>query len=56
MLGKVMLPPNQGWAVFLIWVCAHVGGYIAARVSLPPLLGMLIAGIILVNIPQGMST
>ena len=48
-----MLPPNKGWAVFLLWICAHAGGYIAARVNLPPLLGMLVAGIILQNIPQG---
>eukprot|EP00891_Asterochloris_glomerata_P004958 jgi/Astpho2/4958/e_gw1.00070.58.1_t len=47
-----MLPPNKGWAVFLLWICAHAGGYIAARVNLPPLLGMLVAGIILQNIPQ----
>lgn len=53
LLGGPMLPPNKGWAVFLLWICAHAGGYIAARVNLPPLLGMLVAGIILQNIPQG---
>lgn len=48
-----MLPPEEGWALFLLWVCAHVGGFVASKVNLPPLLGMLIAGIILRNIPQG---
>ena len=48
-----MLPYAQGWAVFFLWVCAHIGGFIAIRVGLPPLLGMLIVGIILKNIPQG---
>ena len=49
-----MLPlKGKGWAVFLLWVCAHVGGFLAVQVGLPPLLGMLIAGLILVNIPQG---
>ena len=53
LLGRVMLPPEEGWALFLLWVCAHVGGFVASKVNLPPLLGMLIAGIILRNIPQG---
>lgn len=48
-----MLPPEEGWALFLLWVCAHVGGFVASKVNLPPLLGMLVAGIILRNIPQG---
>lgn len=48
-----MLPPGEGWALFLLWVCAHIGGFTANKVNLPPLLGMLIAGIILRNIPQG---
>lgn len=48
-----MLPPEKGWALFLLWVCAHIGGFTANKVNLPPLLGMLIAGIILRNIPQG---
>lgn len=53
LLGRAMLPPEEGWALFLLWVCAHVGGFVASKVNLPPLLGMLIAGIILRNIPQG---
>lgn len=48
-----MLPPEEGWALFLLWVCAHIGGFTANKVNLPPLLGMLISGIILRNIPQG---
>lgn len=52
LLGKVMLPPREGWALFLLWICAHIGGFTASKVNLPPLLGMLVAGIILRNIPQ----
>ncbi len=50
-----MLPPKEGWGLFLLWVCAHIGGFTANKVNLPPLLGMLVAGIILRNIPQGQS-
>ena len=53
LLGEPMLPYAQGWSLFLLWVCAHIGGFIAIQVGLPPLLGMLIVGIILKNIPQG---
>ncbi|KAK9826675.1 hypothetical protein WJX74_009403 [Apatococcus lobatus] len=52
LLGKVMLPPREGWALFLLWTCAHIGGAISSYATLPPLLGMLVAGIILRNIPQ----
>ncbi|KAK9814951.1 hypothetical protein WJX73_002939 [Symbiochloris irregularis] len=52
LLGGPMLPFAQGWSLFLLWVCAHVGGFLAIQVGLPPLLGMLVAGIILKNIPQ----
>lgn len=50
-----MLPQKQGWALFLLWACAHIGGFLAVKVGLPPLLGMLVVGIILKNIPQGKS-
>ena len=30
--GEVMLPFGVGWSVFLIWACAHVGGYAATQV------------------------
>ena len=53
LLGRPMLPPGEGWALFLLWVCAHIGGFTANKVNLPPLLGMLVAGVILRNIPQG---
>lgn len=55
LLGRPMLPFAQGWSLFLLWVCAHVGGFLAIQVGLPPLLGMLVAGIILKNIPQGQA-
>ena len=28
-----MLPYGKGWSVFLLWVCAHVGGFLAVQVG-----------------------
>ncbi|KAK9818378.1 hypothetical protein WJX72_011662 [[Myrmecia] bisecta] len=50
-LGSAMLPWHQGWSVFLLWACAHVAGFVAIKCNLPPLLGMLIIGIVLRNLP-----
>ena len=37
LIGKPMLPYGRGWSVFLLWVCAHIGGFLAAQVrSSPP--------------------
>lgn len=35
--GNIMLPFGVGWSVFLIWACAHVGGYAATQVCHRPL-------------------
>ena len=32
LIGKPMLPYGRGWSVFLLWVCAHIGGFLAAQV------------------------
>jgi hypothetical protein len=37
--GEVMLPFGVGWSVFLIWACAHVGGYVATQ-ALPSLVAL----------------
>ena len=51
-LGKDILPPaGPVWATFLIWISAHVGAILCTFVKLPKLLGMLVAGIVLKNIP-----
>ncbi|KAK9826104.1 hypothetical protein WJX81_003950 [Elliptochloris bilobata] len=47
--ADVMLPFGVGWSVFLIWACAHVGGYVATQLNMPALLGMLVAGAALQN-------
>ena len=55
MLGKnAMLPSDEDgagamWAMVLLWFCSLVGGYTSERLGLPPLLGMLISGMILKN-------
>jgi len=46
---KYLLPYDSGFAVLVLWVCASVGGHGAKFVGLPPLLGMLTAGILLKN-------
>ena len=50
-VGEQLLPGGRAWAVLLIWVAAHVGGEVAKLVKLPPLLGMLLSGVVLVNLP-----
>eukprot|EP00889_Picochlorum_renovo_P005307 jgi/Picre1/32337/NNA_007683.t1 len=50
-LGKVFLPSNEGWAALLLWGRAMLGGYIANVCFLPRIVGMLVAGMVLINIP-----
>lgn len=54
MLGKEMLPPTgKGWSLFLLWACSHIAGFVASQLNLPPLLGMLLIGLALTNLPTG---
>ena len=39
------------WSVVLIWLGAQIGGATAAYVKLPALLGMLLSGMLLRNLP-----
>lgn len=50
-VGEQLLPGGKAWAVLLIWFASYVGGEAVKLVKLPPLLGMLLSGIILVNLP-----
>ena len=50
---QVMLPKAVGWTVFLIWICAHAAGWVAVQLGLPALLGMLLVGVLLRNVPGG---
>ena len=46
-------PGGGVWAAALIWACAHIGGAVAAALGLPPLIGMLLFGLVLRNVPGG---
>ena len=46
---KAFLPASPAWATLVIWACSHVAGSLVGALGLPPLLGMLISGIILKN-------
>lgn len=50
-IGKTLLPGGEAWSLAIIWVGAQVGGLSLAYIRLPPLLGMLLSGVVLVNLP-----
>ena len=54
-VGQHLLPGGKAWAVLLIWACAYVGGEAVKLIRLPPLLGMLLSGVILVNLPGDLT-
>lgn len=58
LIGASMLPGGAGWALTLLYLCSVLVGKLMALLSkrLPPLLGMLIAGLLLRNIPGGAIT
>eukprot|EP00798_Chlamydomonas_sp_ICE-L_P019863 gene19862-26557_t len=45
------IPEGHCWAVFLVLICGHVGGFIAVQLRVPALMGMLIMGLALQNLP-----
>ncbi|XP_015790562.1 sodium/hydrogen exchanger 9B2-like [Tetranychus urticae] len=50
--GPIALPPQSPlFSLLIIWITAYALGQCCLPFSLPPLLGMMIAGIILSNIP-----
>lgn len=49
--GDTLLPGGRAWTVLLIWLVAYAGGDLAKLIHLPPLLGMLLSGLLLVNLP-----
>ena len=46
-----MLPDGPIWACFILWLTATIFGKCLDAVGIPPLLGQLIAGIVLKNFP-----
>ncbi|XP_070544797.1 sodium/hydrogen exchanger 9B2-like [Ptychodera flava] len=49
--GEQALPGGSLFALFILWIAAVIGGVFASFIKLPPLLGMLIVGVALRNIP-----
>lgn len=52
-IGTAFLPGHPAWATLLLWASALIGAFIAHQLHLPRVLGMLVAGILLRNIPWG---
>ncbi|KXZ53431.1 hypothetical protein GPECTOR_7g1329 [Gonium pectorale] len=48
-VGPDLLPGGNAWSTLLIFIAAHVGGAVCGVLGLPPLLGMLLAGLLLRN-------
>ncbi|GLC68141.1 hypothetical protein PLESTF_000652900 [Pleodorina starrii] len=48
-VGPDLLPGGNAWSTLLIFLASHVGGAICGALGLPPLLGMLLAGLLLRN-------
>lgn len=50
-IGDAFLPTGSAWSLYIIWVCSHFGAIVAGMCRLPPLLGMLLSGVLLKNLP-----
>lgn len=55
-IGSVFLPGHAPWATLLLWVSAHIGGYVAHQLRLPRVIGMLATGLLMRNIPWNAVT
>ena len=42
------------FSLIFIWAAAHVGATLAKLINVPPLLGMLLSGLCLRNVPGGL--
>ncbi|GAX78122.1 hypothetical protein CEUSTIGMA_g5564.t1 [Chlamydomonas eustigma] len=45
------IPSGSCFAVILVWVIGHVGGFLAVQCQIPALLGMLAFGVLIENVP-----
>jgi NhaP-type Na+/H+ or K+/H+ antiporter len=50
-MGAAFLPGHAAWCTLLLWASALIGALIANQIFLPRVIGMLVAGILLQNIP-----
>ena len=51
---NIIIPGGAVFSLIFIWVAAHVGATVASVVNVPPLLGMLLSGLLLRNVPGGL--
>ena len=51
--GDVFLPFKLGWSLLLLLGASHFAAQVCTKIGIPPLLGMLISGIVLRNVPGG---
>ncbi|QDZ21577.1 sodium/hydrogen exchanger protein [Chloropicon primus] len=51
MFGDTFLPFELGWSLLLLLAGAHFASQLCTRIGMPPLIGMIISGIILRNLP-----
>lgn len=51
LLGESALPGGNIFSLFVLFVAAEAAGRAVAPFSLPPLLGMLVVGILLKSVP-----
>ncbi|KAL4424127.1 hypothetical protein ABPG75_001428 [Micractinium tetrahymenae] len=50
-MGSAFLPGHAAWATLLLWVASQIGALIAWQLRLPRVIGMLLAGMFMQNIP-----
>ncbi|CAL4132435.1 unnamed protein product [Meganyctiphanes norvegica] len=55
-LGDEALPGHNLFSIGVLFLACHAGGELVSKVRLPPLLGMLVVGIIIRSCPPGVTT
>ncbi|XP_033097085.1 sodium/hydrogen exchanger 9B2-like isoform X2 [Anneissia japonica] len=50
--GGDALPGGNLFALYVLLVCCKIGGILISFIKMPPLLGMLIVGLVLANVPH----
>jgi NhaP-type Na+/H+ or K+/H+ antiporter len=51
---NIVIPGGAVFSLIFIWAAAHVGATMAKFMNVPPLLGMLLSGLCLRNVPGGL--
>lgn len=50
-IGSAFLPGHPAWATLLLWAASQVGAFVAWQLRLPRVIGMLCAGLLMINVP-----